>query len=284
VKTYLCLRCNLPIGLEEELPNLVAPSPTLGIEIEESGADVVRAAIYAESAEADALSQLAGVLTDHGATDVHIEAFGKQDWLQGFRDAVRPFAVGDHWWIDPHPDRPSRAPDDRRRLVVEPRMAFGSGSHESTRLMLMALEGLDIAGADVLDVGTGSGILALAAESLGARRVVALDIDETAIWVARQTRAQQEWSPSARFVLGPLTCIGAAQFQVVLCNMITSSFRPLLGELSRVLAAGGLIILAGLLAAEIDAVTGPLSSAGLETRSRRVLGEWASLSATPVDR
>jgi ribosomal protein L11 methyltransferase len=272
------------MGLEEELPHLVASSPTLGIEIEESGGDVVGAAIYAESAEADALSRLAGVLDHRGASNLRIETFRMQDWLQGYRDAVRPFAVGDRWWIDPHPDEPSIAPDDRRRLVIEPRMAFGSGSHESTRLMLMALEGLEVAGADVLDVGTGSGILALAAESLGARRVVALDIDETAIWVARQIRAQQEWSPRVQFFLGPLTCIGAAQFQVVLCNMISSNFQPLLDEMSRVLAADGHIILAGLLAAEIDTVTGALSSAGLETRGRRVLGEWASLSATAAAR
>ncbi len=150
--------------------------------------------------------------------------------------------------------------------------------------MLMALENIEVAGADVLDVGTGSGILALAAERLGARQVVALDIDEAAMWVARQTCVQQEWSPRVQLVLGPVTCIGAARFQVVLCNMISSNFLPLLAEMSRVLATDGLVILAGLLEAEIDSVTGALSSAGLETRSRRVLGEWASLSAAPSDR
>jgi len=231
VTTYQCLRCDLSIALEDELPHLVASLPTLGIQIEEIGGDKVSAAIYTESAETDDLYRLAGILTDRGATNLHIESFGGQDWLQGYRDAVRPFAVGDSWWIDPHPDDPSGAPDDRRRLVVEPRTAFGSGSHESTRLMLMVLEELEVAGTDVLDVGTGSGILALAAESLGAQRVVALDIDQTAIWVARQIRAQQEWSPRVEFVLGPVTCIGAAQFQAVLCNMISSAFRPLLDDM-----------------------------------------------------
>ena len=284
MNSYLCLRCNLAKGLEEDLPDIAVSWPVLGIEIEGVDGDLVRATIYGESVDADSLSRLAAVLTDHGATDVRIETFGKQDWLQGYRDAVQPFAVGDHWWIDPHPNDPSRAPGDRRRLVIEPRTAFGSGSHESTMMVLAALEDLKLVGTDVLDVGTGTGILALAAESLGARRVVALDIDESAIWVARQISAQQEWSPRVQYVLGPLTCIGAAQFQIIVCNMISSNFRPLLVEMSRVLAADGLIILAGLLAAEIDTVTGALLSVGLETRSHRVLGEWASLSATPVDR
>lgn len=264
------------------MPDLVAASPVLGIEVEESSGGAARAAIFAESSEVGAVSRLAGVLTDHGATDLCIKILQSQDWLQDYREAARPFAVGDRWWIDPHPDAPCRAPDGRWRLVIEPRAAFGSGSHESTRLMLMALEETEVDGTDVVDVGTGSGILALAAESLGARRVVALDIDETSIWVARQIRAQQEWSSSVRFVLGPVASIGGAQFQVVLCNMIFSNFRPLLDEMSRVLAADGLMILAGLLAAEIDAVAGALSSAGLAVRSRQVLGEWASLSATKV--
>jgi len=284
VSSYLCLRCDLAKDLEEDLPDIAASWPVLGIEIEGADGDLVRVAIYGESVDADSLSRLAAVLTDRGATDVRIETFGKQDWLQGYRDAVQPFAVGDRWWIDPHPNDPSRAPGDRKRLVIEPRTAFGSGSHESTMMVLSALEDLKVVGADVLDVGTGTGILALAAESLGARRVVALDVDENAIWVARQISAQQEWPPRVQFVLGPVTSLGAAQFQIILCNMISFNFRPLLAEMSRVLAPDGLIILAGLLGAEIDSVTGALLSVGLETRSHRVLGEWASLSATPVDR
>ncbi len=282
--TYLCLRCNFSKGLEEDLPDIAVSWPVLGVEIDDSEGDVVRAAIYGESAEADALSRIADVLTDHGATEIRIETFGEQDWLRGYRDAVQPFAVGDRWWIDPHPDDPSQAPGHRRRLVIEPRTAFGSGSHESTMMVLSALEEIEVVGADVLDVGTGSGILALATESLGARRVVALDIDDNAIWVARQISTQQEWTPLVQYILGPVTCIGVAQFQVILCNMISSNFRPLLADMSRVLAANGLIILAGLLAAEIDAVTRALLSVGLESKSRRVLGEWASLSATPFDR
>jgi len=272
------------MSLEAELPHLVASSPVLGIEIEDPRGDVVRAAIFFEQSEGESMSQLAEILVNHGATDLCIETLGDEDWLQGYRDAVRPFAVGDHWWIDPHPDEPSSAPDGRRRLVIEPRTAFGSGSHESTRLMLMTIEELDVAGAEVLDVGTGSGVLALAAESRGARRVVALDIDQTAVWVARQILAQQEWSPDVDFVLGPLASIGAARFQLVLCNMISSNFLPILDDLSRALATDGVLILAGLLETEVGAVTGALSSVGLETRSRRILGEWASLSATLVDR
>jgi len=280
----VCLRCSLAMDLEEELPQLVAAFPVLGIEIGEPRGGEIEIAIFADSSAAHSMSRLAEVLKGLGSTDLGIGTLGAENWLQGYRDAVRPFAVGDTWWIDPHPDAPSSAPAGRQRLVIEPRMAFGSGSHESTRLMLMALEDLEFAGADVLDVGTGSGVLALAAENRGARSVVALDIDGTAIWVARQIAAEQEWSPGVRFVLGSLSSIGEAQFQLVLCNMISSAFLPILDDLSRLLATDGLLILAGLLVPEVDAVSGSLSSVGLESRNRRVLGEWASLSATLADR
>ncbi len=129
----------------------------------------------------------------------------------------------------------------------------------------------------MLDVGTGSGILALAAQSLGADSVVALDIDEFAIWVALETARQQECPSRVTYVLGPVECLGGAEFDIVMCNMITSAFLPLVGQLRGLLAPAGVAVFSGLLASEVESVSGALTKAGFAITSSRVLGEWASL-------
>jgi ribosomal protein L11 methyltransferase len=159
-------------------------------------------------------------------------------------------------------------------------MAFGSGSHESTQLILLELEKLGIDGATILDLGTGSGILAIAAAELGAKMVVGLDIDEDAIWVARETADLQERPARVRYVLGSPDCLATVGFDVVMCNMISANMLPLLPQLHVLLAPGGVAVLSGLLAIETSDITETLSSLGLEVTGGRVLGEWGSLVVT----
>jgi ribosomal protein L11 methyltransferase len=230
----------------------------------------------ADPGEADGVCLL---LADRGADVEERELLEAADWLAGFRESTRPFEVGERWWIDPHPEKPTAAPPGRQRLVIEPRMAFGTGSHESTQAILMTLEDIEVGGRRVLDVGTGSGILALAADHVGADTVIALDIDETAIWVASETARQQDWTSRVTYVLGPVGCIGSAEFDIVMCNMVTSIFLPLVSELRSALAPAGIVVFSGLLASEVKSVSGALVEAGFAIRSHRILGEWAGLVA-----
>ena len=277
--TYLSIRCVVPADLEEELPELVAPWGVLGTEIGDRTDRGVVITVYLPEIGFDGADGLCRLLVDRGACEVDQEVFEAIDWLAGFRESTRPFEVGERWWIDPHPDRPTAPPEGRRRLVIEPRMAFGTGSHESTQAILVMLEDIEVSDCRVLDVGTGSGILALAAESMGAVSVVGIDIDETAIWVALENARRQEWSSRVRYVLGSVECIACAEFDIVMCNMITSSFLPLAGKLRDKLASGGVAVFSGLLASEIESVSQALTEAGFVIASRRILGDWASLTA-----
>jgi len=161
-------------------------------------------------------------------------------------------------------------------------MAFGSGSHESTRLILRALERADLTDRCVLDVGTGSGILALAAELSGARRVLGVDIDPIAVHIARQIGDLQEWRPGVHYVVGSAGCAAGGVFDLVLCNMIFAHSKPLLDSLAAALAPQGILVLSGLLVEEAGDVAAELPGWGLVAGPMAALNEWASLSATWV--
>src|ERR1035438_7285524 len=106
-----------------------------------------------------------------------------RDWVQSSRDLLQPMEVDRHFFLVPQ-WRDDPAPEGRFRIVVNPGMAFGTGVHETTRLCIEALEDYLRPGMTVLDVGTGSGILARAAQLLGAGRVIACDIDPVAVEIA----------------------------------------------------------------------------------------------------
>ena len=281
--TYHSLRCSLPSEFEEELASLLDSWPVLGSEVGAGQKGRMTVVVYLEAEHSDAAERLGAALAERGAQDMRLESVEERDWLAGYRKTVAPFQVGDRWWIDPHPDRPTTSPGDLCRLAIEPRMAFGTGSHESTRLILHAFEALEVADLSVLDIGTGSGILALAADRLNARLVVALDIDPQAVWVARQIAGQQEWIPRVCFVLGPLECLGGPRYDLVVCNMISANLLPLLSEMPRILAPGGTAVFSGLLTTEAAHVATAIAEVGMRVSDERCLGEWVCLTVSAAD-
>jgi ribosomal protein L11 methyltransferase len=274
---YLGLRCEIPASLEDEFGGLIATWPVLGATVEPLAGGRVAAVVYVEQSERQTAGLLTTILEDWGALEVQQLEVEERDWLAAYRENAQPFAVGSRWWIDPRPDGTEPPPEGRTRLVVEPRTAFGSGSHESTQLVLQALEAMDLRGVRVLDVGTGSSILALAADRLGAVEVLALDTDAAAVWVARHTIRQQDWRPHIQLVAGPVGAVAGGDYDVVLCNMVSSSFLPLVPDLARLLKRGGRAVFSGVLELEMESVASELEGAGWTSVEKMVLGEWVAL-------
>lgn len=213
--------------------------------------------------------------------DLNIDAVDVPDenWAARSQASVRAVRVGD---IVVAP--PWDLPDESREahpltIVIQPSMGFGTGHHATTRLCLAALQRLDLRGRSVIDVGTGSGILALAASLLGAERALGIDDDEDAIASARDNLGLNE-QVHATFAVGDLRAADLRPADVVVANLtgglLEAAARPLL----RLALPGGRLILSGLMASEEGRVRAAFSPWRLEHRAEE--DDWVclTLSAT----
>ena len=273
MKRYIAVSCDLPGVSDERLASELEGFPILGSSIEDGAAGPI-ATIYLAPEHDREVDRLCRTLADLGADGISVETVEEYDWITAYRRGATPFAVGDRWWIDPHPEGSGSPPEGRIRLAVEPSSAFGSGSHESTQLVLLALQHRDLAGCSVLDLGTGSGILAAASLALGAQMVVGVDVDAEAVWTARRVCRRQGRADRPLLIVATVSALGESRFDLVLCNMMSSELVPLAPDLARVLAPRGRLILSGVLCAERDVVLQEFERVGLRAVREQRLGEW----------
>jgi ribosomal protein L11 methyltransferase len=195
-----------------------------------------------------------------------------RDWVAEAAALQRPVAAG-RIVLDPH-DPPSADPGSRLRIFLPAERAFGTGSHESTRLALRLLLDSVPAGGTVLDVGCGAGTLALAARAAGARRAFGFDLDLDAP-LASRVNARRNGIDGCVFWGGLLGSLGpSARFDVVAANMLQEEVGPLLAALAALLPPGGLLVTAGQLVAREEEFLGLLRAAGLRPRRLASEGEW----------
>lgn len=276
---FVEIRGTIPEADEERLAGSLSDLPVLGVQINPEMSGRVDVRVWANNGDEVLVEEIQRLLSELGSATVERADHGARDWSARWRESLAPFEVGRRWWIDPHPGSNHAPPDGRLRLSVVPRAAFGSGTHESTQLVLMQLEEIDCAGSSVLDVGTGSGVLAVAADRMGAGWVLGLDIDPIAAWEATRTAAAQSWVCRPSMLAGPMSCLGGAVFDLVLCNMIVTEFGPILPEIRRVLAPTGRVVLSGILECERQSVDDLLHDRGMVATRVIGLGEWISVLA-----
>ncbi len=199
------------------------------------------------------------------------------DPLEAFRAASRPFAVGRRFWIDPGDASDSEPPLGRLALRLPASRAFGTGGHESTRLVLLALEEEALGGLAVLDVGTGSGVLALAAVALGAERAIGYDSDLEAVFVARENLRRHAFGHRVSLVAAPAAAVRGA-FPLVMTNLLPAEFLPIGKRVLACVAPKGRLILSGFPREAENQMLGGLFSRRWQLTGRRAENEWACLS------
>jgi ribosomal protein L11 methyltransferase len=270
----LAVRCR-PELAEQVLAELVVLAPG-GVE-EEHGPDYVEYAIYGAEGELPALGELEAVTGD-GLIEVSSDEV-PDDWADRWRDFHRPLLVGERLWV-----RPSWEParDGAVDVVIDPGHAFGTGAHPTTRLcleLLLELADADRAGGRLADLGTGSGVLAIAAAKLGWDPVVACDHEQAALDAARANAEANGVVLELRRV--NLRLEPPPPAPVVVANLTA----PILTEVAHRLAElepgerPGRLVCSGLLDREADEVSAGLRAAGLIEAERRSEGDWIALLA-----
>ena len=224
--------------------------------------------------DAKAARQASGALSASRVRCDLVTDIPEADPLEVFRAASRPFPVGERLWLDPGDPCDSRAPAGRIAVRVPASTAFGTGGHESTRLALLCLEEEPPEGLDVLDVGTGSGVLALAAAALGARRAVGLDTDADALFVARRNLRLHAFGSRVSLLAGPAEAVGRL-FPLVLANLLPEEFLAARRGVLAKVAPGGRLVLSGLPLDAEEKMLARLRSRRWRLAGRRAEGQWA---------
>jgi len=201
----------------------------------------------------------------------------EQDWFKKWRKALKPFTVGRKFYILPFRDRKQPVPKGRLPIWLEPGMAFGTGTHETTQLCLEAIEDHLTPGMSFLDVGTGSGILALGAVKLGAGRTVACDSDSVAIQIAKSNAIVNRCASRLRLISGEIHEVRGRPFDLIAANLTLEIVEELLARMERRLGPGGKLILSGLLSRQISHLRPYLRKNAFSMEDRRRKGEWACL-------
>lgn len=193
------------------------------------------------------------------------------DWLELYQQSLEPLFIGERFVVAP--DASLFPQDDRLKIIVPQEQAFGTGSHETTSLCIEILEGLELRGKRGLDIGAGSGILALAMYRLGASKAIAFDNDNDAYAALRDNRMRNEVPDEAMpLFIGSIEALRGGTFDVVTMNIIPEVILPLLGEV--VIHVDGSLILSGILNVRRDDVVNAAASHGLTLREERTRGEW----------
>jgi len=220
----------------------------------------------------------AEALAAAAALDGRLEEVVDEDWGESWKRGLGPITVGRVFirpsWVD------APAPPGAVEVVLDPGMAFGTGTHPTTALCLAAISDLLAArpGAAVLDVGTGSGLLAIAASKLGAGRVAASDNDPVAIGVARENAARNG-VPHIALTVDPLGAIPGS-FELVVANILANTLVELAPEIAARLGAGGVVLLSGILSPQETEVRAAYLAQGLRPLpgGDRRDGEWSLLA------
>jgi ribosomal protein L11 methyltransferase len=203
-----------------------------------------------------------------------IEETEERDWVAESHEYLQPMRVGARFFLVPE-WRDDPAPEDRIRIRVNSGLAFGTGAHESTRLCLEALEELIKPAMTVVDIGTGSGILAEAAKRLGAGRLIACDIDPLAIDVARENFATA--GLEIELFEGSVQKVESGIADLAIGNLSPAWLALLAPDFARIIKPDGTILLSGLEASDVERVQERLEAAGLKIVETREENQWRAL-------
>ena len=216
--------------------------------------------------------------------DWNLSELAAEDWKESYKEHFQPWSIGELHWAPVWLKNEYELPASHKAVWLDPGMAFGTGNHATTRLCVERLiefkkqlgEDLDLA--RVVDVGCGSGILAISAAKLGFKRIEGFDIDEDAVRIADENAALNN-ADEVRFFVGDLESrLDLEGADCLLANILADVLEANAELLANAVSRGGWLLLSGILAAEADRVRRRFEEIEcLENGECQILEEWASL-------
>ncbi|MEM1246237.1 MAG: 50S ribosomal protein L11 methyltransferase, partial [Acidobacteriota bacterium] len=227
----------------------------------------------------DDLDSVTSRVTSWPARVREVSEVTESDWMAGARAQAQPLDVGDRFLLDPRDPNDEWSERRGRRwwLRLPARRAFGTGTHETTQLMIRALERVDLQGGSVLDAGSGTGVLSFAALRLGASSAVGFDVDVASTFVGRDNLRLNGFAATEmpHFWCGTTASIATdATFDLVLVNVLPERIAGSEEALARAVGAGGRLLLAGYLTRQRDDVLKRWTRYGLEVGFEMRQQDW----------
>jgi ribosomal protein L11 methyltransferase len=282
---YWELTVEVPEEASEGLTNFVWELGALGVVEEEAHGRRPRLraffpkTVVAHTLEDSVRAYLGGLreLGFPGAGEPSVVALANEEWADAWRAHFRPLPVGQRLLIAPPWARPPA--NGRVVITIEPGRAFGTGQHPTTLGCLERLESLiaHTAPRRLVDLGTGSGVLAITAARLGVGRVLAVDDDPDAVASAMANAARNRVCDRVRCVLGDAGALEEREAQLVVANLLTAAHLRLAPCYARYVGPGGALLLGGILDAEAADVAAALGGQGFAQRASTSTDGWTTL-------
>ena len=219
-----------------------------------------------------------GAEADLGELSVSAKVEDDVLWRDKWKEYFKPTKLSNNivvkpTWCEYEPS------DEDIVIEIDPGMAFGTGTHETTMLCIRMIEKYMSDGYKVLDVGSGSGILSIAAAKLGASDVLGIDIDEDAVRVSNENYELNKVSDRAKAIVGDLTAGVDYKANIVVANLLADIVMRLSKDAKRHLGEKGIFITSGILTEKSEAVEKCMIECGFEIVEKAILGEWCSIVA-----
>ena len=209
--------------------------------------------------------------------EIDTQAVIEEEWATAWKKYYHPMRLSDRLVVCPSWEKYEKQNQDEKVMILDPGMAFGTGTHDTTSLCVKLLDKYVKPGMEMLDVGCGSGILAIAGTMLGTGKTVGVDIDELAVRVAKEN-AEMNDAGRIDFICGDLTQKVSGKYDIVTANLVADIVIRLSKDISTFLKEDGLIIVSGIILERENDVAEAMEAANLELVERRENGGWVAMA------
>ena len=216
---------------------------------------------------------------DIGPNEVKTSEVSDTSWATAWKKYYHPLQVTRFMTVVPSWEEYTPKFSDERIIRLDPGLAFGTGTHPTTRLSMQALETSIVGGETILDVGTGSGVLSIASKALGAGDVYAYDLDEVAVRAAKENMDLNDYAKEVQVAANDLLKGISIEADIVMANILAEIILLLIEDAWRVLKPNGLLITSGIIDSKKDTVIEQLLAQGFEIEQVQQMKDWFAIFA-----